>query len=150
MTYQDTWAICTRCGKQFVFKVEDQRRQAERGEEITPPELCPSCRGPVRADRRPEPQSESRSRPAPRQQPRTAAELGAGPHEGSVKWYDREKGYGFIVHPSGEELFFHRTGLAPGEIPDFPDDTRVTYCVEQTEKGPQAVDVERMGAENSA
>jgi len=38
----------------------------------------------------------------------------------------------------------------PGEIPDFPDGTRVTYCIEQTEKGPQAVDVARMGTENSA
>ena len=77
------------------------------------------------------------------------AVLDAGPHEGSVKWYDQEKGYGFVVHPSGEELFFHRTGIAPGERPDFPDGTRVTYCVEQTEKGPQAADVARMDAEGT-
>jgi CspA family cold shock protein len=68
-----------------------------------------------------------------------------GPHEGSVKWYDGDKGYGFIVHSDGEEIFFHRTGIAPGEDPHFPDGTRVTYCIEQTDKGPQAVDVERMG-----
>jgi CspA family cold shock protein len=147
MPYQDTWAVCTKCGQQFIFRVEDQRRQAKRGEEVTPPGLCPSCRAPSRAARRPEPQRESRPRPVAEkpQQPAPAA-LGAGPHEGQVKWYDREKGYGFIVHPGGEELFFHRTGLAPGEVPDFPDGTRVTYCIEQTEKGPQAVDVERMDA----
>jgi len=75
--------------------------------------------------------------------------LGAGPHEGSVKWYDPEKGYGFIVHPSGEELFFHRTGIAPGELADFPDGTRVTYLIEQTEKGLQAADVARMDVENN-
>jgi CspA family cold shock protein len=72
------------------------------------------------------------------------ADLGPGPHEGSVKWYDSEKGYGFIVHPDGTELFFHRTGVAPGETPDFPDGVQVTYCVEDSDKGPQAVDVERM------
>ena len=146
MAYQDQWAICAKCGKQFVFRIEEQRRQAARGEGIIPPELCPSCRVVARSEHRLEPQREPRSRPAVEQKPATptAAALGPGPHEGSVKWYDREKGYGFILHSSGEEVFFHRTGIAPGEIPSFPDGTRVTYLVEQTEKGPQAVDVERM------
>jgi CspA family cold shock protein len=146
MPYQDSWAVCTRCGQQFVFRIEDQRRQAKQGEEITPPELCPSCRGSSKAERRVEPRRESQSRPtAERGAQRPSPEaIGPGPYEGSVKWYDHEKGYGFIVHPGGEELFFHRTGVAPGETPDFPDGARVTYCVEQTEKGPQAVDVERM------
>jgi CspA family cold shock protein len=137
MTYQDTWAICTQCGKQFVFRIEQQRRQAERGEEITPPELCPSCQDRAPTKQRTRPRRESPSKPV-------TTELGPGPHEGNVKWYDPEKGYGFIVHPGGEEVFFHRTGIAPGETPDFADGTRVTYCIEQTEKGPQAVDVERL------
>lgn len=138
MIYRDTWAVCTKCGAQFVFRVEEQRRQAERGEEVAPPPLCPSCRG------KPEPQSSPR--PAVERRPRPAATIDAGPHEGKVKWYDPEKGYGFIVHPGGEELFFHRTGIAPGETPEFPDGAPVTYLVEQTEKGPQAVDVARMDA----
>lgn len=146
MTYQDTWAVCTKCGKQFVFRVEEQRRQVERGEEITPPELCPSCRAPARVERPPEPREPS-PKPVTEQKAEKPELLGPGPHEGNVKWYDGEKGYGFIVHPTGEEVFFHRTGLAPGEIPDFPDGTRVTYLIEQTEKGPQAVDVERMDGE---
>jgi len=146
MSYQDSWAICTKCGAQFVFRVEDQRRQAERGEGITPPELCPSCRNPSRAERRPE--TPSRAKPKPpspaRQEPKTPVVLGAGPHAGSVKWYDPEKGYGFIAHSDDEDVFFHRTGIAPGETPSFPDGTQVTYMIEQTEKGPQAVDVARM------
>ncbi len=148
MTFQDTWATCTKCGKQFIFRVEEQRRQVERGEEITPPALCPSC-NPARAGQSLKPRSEPRPRPRVEQKPKVPVVLGAGPHEGSVKWYDLEKGYGFIVHSSGEELFFHRTGIAPGEIPDFPDGARVTYLVEQTEKGPQAVDVARMDAEDN-
>lgn len=150
MAYQDTWATCTKCGAQFVFRIEEQRRQAERGEEIAPPELCPSCRAPARAVRRSEPRRAPPSRPAAERKPKTPVVLGAGPHEGSVKWYDPEKGYGFIIHPGGEEIFFHRTGIAPGETPRFPDGTRVTYLVEQSEKGPQAVDVARMDVENSA
>ncbi len=142
MTYRDTWVTCEGCGTQFIFRVEEQRQQAERGEEIKPPALCPSCR--EEAPARHKPQRESRPQPATQQKPRTKGIVGAGPHEGRVKWYDTEKGYGFIVHPSGEEIFFHRTGIAPGEVPNFPDDTRVTYLVEHTEKGPQAVDVERM------
>ena len=147
MAYQDTWAICARCGKQFVFRIEEQRRQAERGEEIAPPELCVSCRALVRTERRQRFPRESTSRPG-EQRPRTSMEFGSGPHEGSVKWYDREKGYGFIIHRTGEEIFFHRTGIAPGEAPFFPEGTRVTYLVEQTSKGPQAVDVARMDAEH--
>lgn len=137
MTFQDTWAICTQCGRQFVFRVEQQRRQAERGQEITPPEFCSSCDDSTQPERPTTPRRERPSRSV-------ATELGPGPYEGNVKWYDPEKGYGFIVHPGSEEVFFHRTGIAPGETPDFPDGARVTYCIEQSEKGPQAVDVERL------
>jgi CspA family cold shock protein len=145
MSYRDTWESCTSCGKQFVFRVEEQRRQGQRGQEVAPPELCPSCRGETREEHRPEPRRESRPEPT-RESPKAtdAAALGPGPHEGSVKWFDLEKGYGFLMHPSGVELFFHRTGIVPGEVPDFPDGARVTFCIEHTEKGPQAVEVERM------
>ena len=165
MAYQDTWAICTKCGNQFVFRIEEQRRQAERGGEVTPPELCPSCRAPARAThhrepgREPTPRPRREPTPRPRREPtprpraeqprKTPAVPEPGPHEGSVKWYDSEKGYGFIVQQSGDEIFFHRTGIAPGETPRFPDGTRVTFLVEETSKGPQAVDVARMDAENS-
>jgi CspA family cold shock protein len=131
-----------------VFRVEEQRRQAERGEEITPPDLCPSCRVSARAERRPEPRSEPRPRRETERKPQ-AAVVGPGPHEGSVKWYDSEKGYGFIVQQSGDDIFFHRTGIAAGETPFFPDGTRVTYLIEETSKGPQAVDVARMDVEHS-
>lgn len=118
MTYRDTWATCENCGKRFIFTIEEQRRLTESGLEPVPPALCPDCQ--------------------------KNPELARGPQEGTVKWYSPEKGYGFIVQRSGDEIFFHRTGIAPGETPLFPDGTRVTYVVEQTSKGPQAVDVARM------
>ncbi len=148
MAYQDTWTVCQQCGQRFIFRVEEQRRQAERGEEITPPESCPTCRGTARprVERPPQPRSEPQPRPQARREPKPSVMLEPGPHEGTVKWYDTEKRYGFIIHPNGEEIFFHYSGIMPGEKPYFPDGTRVTYLVEQTEKGPQAVDVAQMNA----
>jgi len=140
MSFRDTWVTCAECGEQFVFRVEDQRRQARRGDEVAPPERCPSCRSGPREERSTRPKPEAAR--APKKEPA----FGTGPREGRVKWYDNQKGYGFIVDSSGEDLFFHRTGIVPGEEPHFPDGTPVTYLVERTEKGPQAVDVERMDA----
>lgn len=144
MAYRDTWTTCSQCGRQFIFRVEEQRRQAERGEEITPPSLCPSCRALARSRRRPESRGQHRSESTAEQRPKTPLAIGPGPYEGSVKWYDDDKGYGFIIQESGEEIFFHRTGIAPGEKPDFPDGARVTYLIEETSKGPQAVEVAQM------
>jgi CspA family cold shock protein len=160
MSYRDTMVTCAECGKEFIFRVEQQREQATRGEEIAPPALCPSCRGitsPERAapqtqrterrtERRPEPRRQE-SQSSKEQKMEATVALGPGPHEGTVKWFDGEKGYGFLAHPDGEEIFFHRSGIAPGESPHFPDGVPVTFLIEQTEKGPQAVDVARMDEE---
>jgi CspA family cold shock protein len=149
MGYRDTWVTCTECGRQFIFRVEEQRRQAKRGESITSPRQCPTCRGVGRAALDAEPRREPKPTPRAEHESRAQAVLGPGPHEGHVKWYDGGKGYGFIVQRSGDEIFFHRTGIASGETPVFPDGTRVTYLIEHTVKGPQAVDVARMDAEDN-
>jgi CspA family cold shock protein len=147
---------CAECGKEFIFRVEQQREQAARGEEIAPPASCPSCRGitgPERTvyetrhtERQPEPRRETAPSSKEEKVEATVA-LGPGPHEGTVKWFDSEKGYGFLAHPDGTEIFFHRSGIAPGEGINFPDGAPVTFLIEQTEKGPQAVDVARMDEE---
>lgn len=124
MAHRDTWATCEKCGTQFVFTVEVQRQLADSGADVTPPAQCPQCR--------------RQAGTAPRQQ---AASLGEGPFEGVVKWYDTEKGYGFIKHPDGSDIFFHRSGIAPGGPERFADGVLVTYLVEETEKGLQAVEV---------
>jgi len=143
MAYRDTWATCEQCGKQFVFGVEEQRRQAEQGQEITPPRLCPQHRGEAAPRREERPERRDRAQPAQRPVKDRSEPLGYGPHEGRVKWYSKEKGYGFIVHSGGEQVFFHHSGIKNlGE--EFPEDAPVTFLVEETEKGPQAVEVERM------
>lgn len=117
MSYRDTWATCEKCGKQFIFTVEEQRRLTELGFEAKPSK-CPDCQ--------------------------SAIDLEPGQRQGVVKWYDAEKKYGFITQRSGDDIFFHRDGIMPGERPQFPDGTPVIYRVEQSQKGPKAVDVARI------
>lgn len=115
MPYRDTWATCTNCGKQFLFTVEEQRRLAGLGFKLSLPSLCPACL--------------------------RVSEMTSGPHEGVIKWYDPEKGYGFIIQRSGNEIFFHRSGLAPGTPENIPDKALVRYRIQSSGRGPQAVDV---------
>lgn len=57
---------------------------------------------------------------------------------GTVKFFNEEKGYGFISDDNGEKDYFvHANGL----VDDIRQDDRVTYNIEEGRKGPNAVDV---------
>ena len=146
MPYRDTWATCENCEDKFIYRIEDQRRQAERGDQATLRMLCRVCSGKPPRPSEQAPRRESRTTERPVSVPKPPAAIGAGPHEGTVKWFSNQKGYGFIVHASGDEVFFHSSGVMPGETLHFPDGEAVTYLIEETEKGPQAVDVAKMHA----
>jgi CspA family cold shock protein len=59
---------------------------------------------------------------------------------GSVKWFDLDKGYGFIDRGDGTDVFFHRSGVV-GHPSEFVDGHQVTYTIEETDRGLQAVEV---------
>ncbi len=115
MTYRDEMRVCEKCGKKFVFTVEEQRAQDEMGLEITPPEYCPDCR----EDTGPQP----------------------GLHPGVVKWFSKEKGFGFIVRANGTEVFCHRSNVV-GDLDEIAGEgASVWYEVRETDRGLEAYNV---------
>jgi CspA family cold shock protein len=74
-----------------------------------------------------------------------AAPAAEGPREsGTVKWFNRTKGFGFIVRESGEEIFVHQRSIRSDDgarRPSLKDGQAVTFTVANREKGLQAEDV---------
>ena len=62
--------------------------------------------------------------------------------EGKIKWYKREKGYGFITGDDGKDYFVHYTAL-PEDMQDAREDDnlKVTFELKDTDRGPQAVEI---------
>lgn len=69
---------------------------------------------------------------------------------GSVKWFDGEKGYGFIrPDDGGEDLFVHHTGIAGSGFKSLNEGEKVTYEVARGKKGPQAQNVSKVSDASS-
>ena len=61
---------------------------------------------------------------------------------GTIKSLVTEKNFGFITPAEGEkDVFFHATGLTGVEFGQLTIGTKVSFEVEQTDKGPRAVNV---------
>jgi len=61
--------------------------------------------------------------------------------EGTVKWFNDRKGYGFISRESGDDVFIHFSSIAGDGFKSLQEGDRVSFEVEQNERGPQAVSV---------
>jgi CspA family cold shock protein len=62
--------------------------------------------------------------------------------KGKVKFFDSTKGFGFIAGEDGKEYFAHESGIKKGPI---GEDDEVTFDVEEGDRGPKAVNVEKQG-----
>ena len=60
---------------------------------------------------------------------------------GTVKWFNDEKGFGFIEQEGGKDVFVHFSAINASGRKTLADGQAVTMKVTQGEKGPQAEDV---------
>jgi CspA family cold shock protein len=64
---------------------------------------------------------------------------------GTVKWFNAEKGFGFIAQDDGgDDVFVHFSAIQGDGFRSLDEGQKVEYDVSQGEKGPQAGDVKRI------
>jgi CspA family cold shock protein len=64
--------------------------------------------------------------------------------KGTVKWFNNQKGYGFISDEQGNDIFVHFTGLNMEGFKTIDEGASVEFEVADGAKGPQAVNVTKM------
>ena len=63
---------------------------------------------------------------------------------GTVKWFNAEKGFGFITNENGEDLFVHFSEIQKDGFKTLEDGEAVSFDVVEGDKGPQAANVESL------
>ena len=65
--------------------------------------------------------------------------------QGTVKWFNNEKGYGFIAVDGGQDVFVHYSAIQSDGYKSLDENQRVEFDVVQGPKGPQADGVRVVG-----
>ena len=60
---------------------------------------------------------------------------------GTVKWFNDQKGYGFIKQEDGPDIFVHYSGIVGEGFKTLKEGDQVTFDVEEGKKGPAAINV---------
>lgn len=64
--------------------------------------------------------------------------------KGTVKWFNNQKGYGFISDETGNDVFVHYSGIAADGFKSLEEGSAVEFDVIDGAKGPQATNVTRL------
>jgi CspA family cold shock protein len=64
--------------------------------------------------------------------------------QGTVKWFNDAKGYGFIERDAGGDIFVHFSAISGDGFRSLAEGQRVEFTVAEGEKGPQAQDVMKL------
>ncbi|MGD2278516.1 MAG: cold-shock protein [Candidatus Omnitrophota bacterium] len=64
--------------------------------------------------------------------------------KGTVKWFNNQKGYGFITPESGEDVFVHHSAIQGEGYKTLEEGQQVEFEIQQGPKGAQAVNVVKL------
>ncbi len=61
--------------------------------------------------------------------------------QGTVKWFNNQKGFGFICDEAGNDVFVHYSGIQTEGFKSLEEGQKVEFEITQGAKGPQAINV---------
>ena len=62
---------------------------------------------------------------------------------GTVKWFNATKGFGFITSEDGQDLFAHFSAIQSDGFKSLDEGQKVEFDVEEGQRGPQAVNISK-------
>jgi CxxC-x17-CxxC domain-containing protein len=128
-----TTVVCSECGTETRVPFAPTAGR---------PVFCRDCY----RSKRPDNGGASHGRGAPRNgKPRPALALATeGRQQGTVKWFNESKGYGFIATDDGAEVFVHYSAIQSDGFKSLADGDRVEFELVDGERGRQAANVSRV------
>lgn len=64
--------------------------------------------------------------------------------QGTVKWFNAEKGFGFISTENGQDVFAHFSAIQTNGFKTLEEGQKVVFDVEEGQRGPQAVNITKL------